>query len=98
VARGGCDNQGMEGDQGRLRNPFKSEQDAFRLLVIIGLGVLTIVVAAALGGPWAGGPVAIVLLVAATRATYRWLRQALAERPEEAADGSGAGEASAGGE
>lgn len=65
-----------------MRNPFRSEQDAFRLLLIIGAAVLGIVVAATLGGPWVGVPVAVILGAVATRATYRWLREALGEREE----------------
>jgi hypothetical protein len=71
---------GMEKPERPLRNPFRSEADAFRLLVIIGLGVAAIVVAAELGGAWAGVPVAVVLVAAAARATFRWLRAYLAER------------------
>ena len=62
-----------------LRNPFRSEQDAFRLLGLIGLGVLAVVLAAALAG-WAGLVVAVVLLSIAARATFRWVRASIAER------------------
>jgi hypothetical protein len=72
----------MANDEQRFRNPFRSEQDAFRLLVIIGVSVLAIVLAWRLGGSWAGVPVTVVLLAAATRATFRWLRQALGERDD----------------
>ncbi len=67
----------MEGQ--RLRNPFRSEADAFRLLVIVGLSVLAVVVATLLGGAWLGVPVAVVLVAVGARASFRWLRQALAE-------------------
>ena len=70
----------------RLRNPFRSEADAFRLLIIVGLAVLAVVVAAAIGGAWLGVPVAVVLLFLGGRASYRWLRLALSS-PE----GLGAG-------
>lgn len=62
----------------RLRNPFRSEADAFRLLLIIGAGVLSVVVAAAIAGAWLAVPVAVVLLALAARASYRWLQRALA--------------------
>lgn len=62
----------------RLRNPFRSEADAFRLLLIIGAGVLAVVVAAAIAGAWLAVPVAAVLLALAIRASYRWLRRSLA--------------------
>jgi hypothetical protein len=63
-----------------LRNPFRSEQDAFRLLVLIGLGVLAVVLTATLAGGWAGLAVALILLAIAARATFRWLRASVAER------------------
>jgi uncharacterized membrane protein YjjP (DUF1212 family) len=63
-----------------LRNPFRSEADAFRLLLLIGLGVLAVVLAAVLGGGWVGLAVAVVLLAIAARATFRWLQASVAER------------------
>ena len=62
-----------------LRNPFRSEADAFRLLLLIGLGVLAVVLAAVLGGGWVGLGVAVVLLAIAGRATFRWLQASVAE-------------------
>lgn len=84
-----------------LRNPFRSEADAFRLLVIIGASVAAIAAAAALGGPWLGLPVAVILIAAGMRASYRWLRRSLeapatGEAPpdgEEAPEGGPAGPA-----
>lgn len=73
-----------------LRNPFRSEADAFRLLLIVGGAVLAVVVAATLGGPWVGGPVALLLLVIGTRATYRWLRRAMGEPDSEELERDGA--------
>lgn len=69
-------------EEPRLRNPFRSEADAFRLLVIIGLSVLAVVVATLLGGAWLGVPVAVVLVALGARAGYLWLRQALGEEAE----------------
>jgi len=65
------------------RNPFRSEADAFRLLVIIGASVATIAAAAALGGPWLGVPIAVILLGVGARASYRWLRRSI-KAPNEA--------------
>lgn len=82
-----------------LRNPFRSEADAFRLLVIVGVSVAAIAAAAALGGPWLGVPVAVILIAAGTRASYRWLRRSL-EAPatgEGRPDGEGASERGPGG-
>jgi hypothetical protein len=69
-----------------LRNPFRSEADAFRLLVIVGVSVAAIVAAAALGGPWLGVPVAVILIAAGIRASYRWLRRSL-QAPSESEAG-----------
>lgn len=69
----------------QLRNPFRSEADAFRLLILVGLGVLAVVVAAALGGGWVGLGVAVVLLAVAGRATFNWLRLSVGRR-EDATD------------
>ncbi len=66
-----------------LRNPFRSEADAFRLLVIMGGSVAAIVIAAAVGGPWLGVPVALILLAAGTRATYRWLKVSISSPDED---------------
>lgn len=82
-----------------LRNPFRSEADAFRLLVIIGGAVAAIAAAAALGGPWLGVPIAVILIAAGTRASYRWLRRSLQAPAEGEAqpDGEGAPEGGPGG-
>jgi hypothetical protein len=69
------------------RNPFRSEADAFRLLVIIAVSVGAVVIAAKLGGVWAGVPVALILLALATRATLRWLKVAVGERDAETGAG-----------
>ena len=65
-----------------LRNPFRSEADAFRLLLIIGAAVVAITLAGVLGGPWVGVPVAVLLIGAGIRAAYRWLRQGI-ENPDD---------------
>jgi uncharacterized membrane protein YjjP (DUF1212 family) len=62
----------------RLRNPFRNEADAFRLLLILGAGIVAVVVAALVGGAWLGVPMAAVLVAIAARASYRWLRASLA--------------------
>lgn len=62
-------------DDTRRRNPFRSEADAFRLLLIIGAAVVAITLAAVLGGPWVGVPAAVLLTAVGVRATYRWLRE-----------------------
>ena len=72
-----------------FRNPFRSEEDAFRLLVIIGVSIAAIVIAAKLGGAWAGVPVTLLLLALATRATFKWLKVAVSERDPEPGAGPG---------
>jgi hypothetical protein len=67
-----------------LRNPFRSEADAFRLLGIVGAGVAAIVIAAALGGTWVGATVAVLVIGAGIRASYRWLREMIAAGDESA--------------
>jgi hypothetical protein len=66
-----------------LRNPFRSEADAFRLLGLIGAGVAAIVVAAVLGGALVGVPVAVILIGLAIRASFRWIRQQVGAPDEE---------------
>jgi hypothetical protein len=63
-----------------FRNPFRSEEDAFRLLVIMIVAIAVMVAAAKLGGPWVGVPVAVVVIGLGVRATVLWLRIALQER------------------
>ena len=67
----------------RLRNPFRSETDAFRLLIIIGVAIAVMIAAAKLGGPWVGIPVAVIIFGIGIRATFRWLRLAVADREAE---------------
>jgi len=67
----------------RLRNPFRSESDAFRLLIIIGVAIAVMIAAAKLGGPWVGIPVAVIVFAIGIRATFRWLRLAVADREAE---------------
>lgn len=62
-----------------MRNPFRSEADAFRLLLLTGGGVLAILVAFAIGGSWVGGVVTLAVLAVAGRASYRWIRMGLAD-------------------
>jgi hypothetical protein len=77
----GCENDRVSDRP--LRNPVRSEADAFRLLVLIGLGVAAIVVAAALGGALVGVPVAVILIGLAIRASFRWTRQQVAAPDDE---------------
>jgi hypothetical protein len=55
-----------------LRNPLRSEAEAYRFLIVSILAAAVIVVASVLGGPWAGVPVAVVTIGAVT---WWYLRQ-----------------------
>lgn len=67
-----------------LRNPFRSEADAFRLLVIVGLAFAAVIAAALLAGPLLAVPVGLVLAFLGARASWRWLRLSLSPREPEA--------------
>ncbi|HEU5212903.1 MAG TPA: hypothetical protein VFU10_09055 [Gaiellaceae bacterium] len=53
-----------------MRNPFRSESEAFSFLLLVIVGAALIVVAGLLGGWWVGLPVAIVVIVGVI-AVYR---------------------------
>jgi hypothetical protein len=69
-----------------MRNPFRSEADAFRLLMIIGAGALAVILAAVAIGPGVGAVLAAVLLSAGIWSVFQWLREGIApdHRPEDA--------------
>ncbi len=48
-----------------MRNPFRSESDAFTFLLVVIVGAALVVVASVLGGRWAGVPVAVVVAAGA---------------------------------
>jgi hypothetical protein len=76
--------EGHDGEEKPLRNPFRSEADAFRLLVILIVAIAVMVAAAKLGGPWVGVPVALVVLGLGVRASVLWLKAALQQRESSA--------------
>ena len=61
-----------------MRNPFRSEVEAFHFLLLTVAGFAAIALASLLGGPWAGVPTFAVVTVAAT---FFYLRRGQAERP-----------------
>lgn len=65
-----------------LRNPLRSERDAFRVLVYIVVAALLIVLAATLVGTWAGVVLALVALVLGLTQTVSWLA-AMLSTPED---------------
>jgi hypothetical protein len=64
-----------------MRNPLRSEQEAFRFLLVTLGGFGAIVLASLLGGPWAGIPVFIVV---ALIATWIYMRHGVREPPLQA--------------
>lgn len=71
----------MENDN--LRNPFRNEADAFRLLVIVGIGAAPVVVLALLVGPIPALVLGAVLLGIAAWRSGRWLRAMIETRQED---------------
>ena len=54
-----------------MRNPLRSEAEAFRFLVLSIAGFAAIAIASVAGGPWAGVPVAIIVTLAAVFLYFR---------------------------
>lgn len=65
-----------------MRNPFRSEADAFRLLLRVGGAVLLVAAAFVVGGALIGVPLALIFGAIAARATYGWVRAGLAAPDE----------------
>ena len=67
-----------------MRNPFRSEADAFRLLVIVGIAGAVVIAVALVAGSLAGALVGLVLLCVGGFYAWRWTRAALGapEEPE----------------
>lgn len=62
-----------------MRDPFRNEADAFRLLAIIGAAAGAVIAVALLIGTLAGALLGLVLLVIGGVSAYRWLREGLEE-------------------
>lgn len=67
-----------------MRNPFRSEADAFRILVMIIIAAAIVIAAAVLVAAWLGGVLAAIAVALGLRATVGWLRVGLSEREEDA--------------
>jgi len=65
------------------RNPFKSEGDAFRLLVLIGIAALVVISVAAVAGSVPAALLGLVLVLFGAFHAWRWLRQGLRQPPTE---------------
>ena len=76
-------------EEKQARNPFRSEADAFRVLVIIVIVAAIVIAAALLVGSWLGFVLALIAIALGIRSTIGWLRDGLAEREEGPPAGSG---------
>ncbi len=66
-----------------MRNPFRSEADAFRVaMMIVGAGVV-VIAATVLVGSWLGVVLGLIAILIGAWATIGWLRVALGERDED---------------
>lgn len=65
-----------------MRNPFRSEADAFRILVMIVAVAAVVIAAAELVGSWLGVILGLIAIAAGLWATVGWLRVGLEERSE----------------
>lgn len=66
-----------------MRNPFRSEADAFRVaMMIVGAGAV-VIAATVLVGSWLGVVLGLIAILIGAWATIGWLRVALGERDED---------------
>lgn len=70
-----------------MRNPFRSEADAFRVLVMIVVAAAIVIAGALLVGSWLGALLALVAIAFGLKSTIGWLRVGLQEREEEPPEG-----------
>lgn len=70
-----------------MRNPFRSEADAFRLLVIIVVAAAIVIAGALLVGSWLGAILGLIAVALGLKATVGWLRVGLQEPEEEPPEG-----------
>jgi hypothetical protein len=75
-----------------MRNPLRSEAEAFRFLVVCVAGFAAIAIASIAGGPWAGIPVFVVVTLAATFLYFRRGTPQAPRRSVPVAPASGEGE------
>lgn len=60
-----------------MRNPFRSEADAFRVLVMIVVAAAIVIAAAVLIAPWLGAVLAALAIALGLWASIGWLRVGL---------------------
>ena len=82
-----------------MRNPFRSEADAFRIVMMIVVAGGIVIASAVLISSTVGAVLALIAILAGVWATIGWLRVALSERDEEPGPGPppGSGEGGPGG-
>ena len=66
-----------------LRNPFKREQDAFRLLVIVGAAAAIVIAVALLVNATAGALLGLIFVLIGGSMALKWLRVQLEARDDE---------------
>lgn len=74
----------MPRPDGEMRNPFRNEADAFRVLVMIVVAAAVVIAAAELIGTWLGVILALVAIAIGIYATIGWLRVGLGEADDPA--------------
>jgi hypothetical protein len=72
----------MPRPDGEMRNPFRSESDAFRILVMFMLAAGAVIAAAELVGSWLGVVLALIAIAVGAYAAIGWLRVGLGEADE----------------
>lgn len=70
-----------------MRNPFRSEADAFRVLVMIVVAAAIVIAGALLVGSWLGALLGLIAIVLGLKSTIGWLRVGLQEREEPPPEG-----------
>ena len=65
-----------------LRNPFKREQDAFRLLVIVGIAAFLVIAVALLVNTTAGALLGLIFVLIGGSMALKWLRLQLEEQDD----------------
>lgn len=66
-----------------MRNPFRNEADAFRVLVMIVVAAAIVIAATVVVGSWLGAILAFLAFSLGIYSTVGWLRVGLGERTEE---------------
>ena len=66
-----------------LRNPFRREADAFRLLVIVGAAAILVIAVAVVVNTTAGALLGLVFVLLGGSMALKWLRLQLESPPDE---------------